>query len=434
MQAGRTLFQSILWRGLYYATVFIINILIARHFQAATSGSIYYISSIYSFVVLFISFSIESGITYFAAGEKLSINKLFSFSILWSLLVGILIFALLSFTGEMTYTAVGKQFLLVSSTTFICGNLLTAYCTGIFYAKNDFMLPNLVSIVIALILIVLLPYNGRSIIEGITDANYFYLYFGSFLVQGVCLAIILVSKYVNRKQSWFLSVAEFRLLFRYCMIAYLANIIFFLLYRIDYWFVEKYCTPVQLGNYIQVSKIGQLFFILPTILASAVFPLTAGGQKEKINSLLTMLSRTVFWLYVLACLLLVISGKWLFPFIFGKDFVEMYQPFVLLIPGILSLSGLFTLTAYYAGKNRMKVNIIGSFLALVVIIVGDSIFIPVYGINAAALMSSIGYIVYQLYVLIIFNKEYHTQMREFFIFKIADWKNMKKLLPGYFKN
>lgn len=147
-----------------------------------------------------------------------------------------------------------------------------------------------------------------------------------------------------------------------------------------------------------------------------------------------MLSRTVFWLYVLACLLLVIMGKWLFPFIFGKDFVEMYQPFVLLIPGILSLSGLFTLTAYYAGKNRMKVNIIGSFLALVVIIVGDSIFIPAYGINAAALMSSIGYIVYQLYVLIIFNKEYHMQMREFFIFKIADWKNMKKLLPGYFKD
>jgi len=434
MQAGRTLFQSILWRGLYYATVFIINILIARHFQAATSGSMYYISSIYSLVVLFISFSIESGITYFAASEKLSINKLFGFSIFWSLIVGILIFASLSISDELTNTGVGKQFLLVSSVTFICGNLLTAYCTGIFYAKNDFLLPNLLSIIITLALILILPYNGRSIVEGINDNNYFYLYFGSFLLQGICLAVMIFSKYIKINRQWFLSGEEFRSLFRYCMMAYLANIIFFLLYRIDYWFVEKYCTPVQLGNYIQVSKLGQMFFILPTILASVVFPLTAGGQREKVNSLLTMLSRTILWLYAAVCVVLLLTGKWLFPFIFGNDFTEMYQPFALLIPGILSLSGLFTLTAYYAGKNKMKVNITGSLLALVVIIVGDSIFIPTYGINTAALISSLGYIIYQLYVLIVFNKEYQTPIIEFFIFKMNDWKNMKKILWGYFKN
>jgi len=218
------------------------------------------------------------------------------------------------------------------------------------------------------------------------------------------------------------------------MMAYLANIIFFLLYRIDYWFVEKYCTPVQLGNYIQVSKLGQMFFILPTMLASVVFPLTAGGQREKVNSLLTMLSRTILWLYAAVCVVLLLTGKWLFPFIFGNDFTEMYQPFALLMPGILSLSGLFTLTAYYAGKNKMKVNITGSLLALVVIIIGDSIFIPVYGINAAALISSLGYIIYQLYVLIVFNKEYQTRIIEFFIFKMVDWKNMKKILWSYFKN
>jgi O-antigen/teichoic acid export membrane protein len=434
MQAGRTLFQSILWRGLYYAAVFIINILIARHFQAATSGSIYYISSIYSFILLFTSFSIESGITYFAASEKIGLNKLFGFAVFWSLIVGVIIFLLLSFFIKVNYAGIDEQLLFISSITFICGNLLTAYCTGIFYAKNNFLLPNLVSIIITATLIIILPYHGRSIVEGINDNNYFYLYFGSFLLQGICLAVLILLKYVRIKRQWFLSAEEFWSLFRYCMTAYLANIIFFLLYRIDYWFVEKYCTPVQLGNYIQVSKLGQMFFILPTILASVVFPLTAGGQREKVNGLLTMLSRTILWLYAVVCGLLLLTGKWLFPFIFGNDFTGMYQPFALLIPGILSLSGLFTLTAYYAGKNKMKVNITGSLLALVVIIAGDSIFIPAYGINAAALISSFGYIIYQLYVLIVFNKEYKTRIIEFFIFKMNDWKNMKKILWGYFKN
>ena len=75
MQAGRTLLQSILWRGLYYVAAFIINILIARHFQASTSGAIYYISSIYALVLLFSSLSLESGIIFFAAQNEIASSR-----------------------------------------------------------------------------------------------------------------------------------------------------------------------------------------------------------------------------------------------------------------------------------------------------------------------------------------------------------------------
>ena len=118
-------------------------------------------------------------------------------------------------------------------------------------------------------------------------------------------------------------------------------------------------------------------------------------------------------------------GNWLFPFVFGKSFEGMYKPFLFLVPGILSLSGLFVITAYYAGKNRMMVNIKGALLALIVVLIADRIFIPVYGINAAALISSIGYIIYQVYVLYIFKKEYHTAILDFFMVRISDWRDIK---------
>ena len=133
-------------------------------------------------------------------------------------------------------------------------------------------------------------------------------------------------------------------------------------------------------------------------------------------------------LYLLACLFLVLTGKWLFPYVFGESFVDMYRPFLFLIPGILALSGIFTITAYFAGKNRIKFNIIGSVLALVVIFIGDIIFIPVYGINAAAWVSSIGYIVYQVYVLVIINKEFKTTISDFFVFRISDLHNIKNYI------
>ena len=426
--------QSMLWRGLYYVAAFIINILIARHFQASVSGFIYYISSIYALVLLLSSLSIESGIIYFAAKGEIPVSKLYNFSIAWSLIIGLIsFFTVYLFFGD-SYAGISKTLLIVSSVSFIFGNLLTTYCSAFFYARQNFIVPNCINIICTVLLIALIPYNGKSIIPAITDENYFYIYFCSFFVQGICMAVAAKIKYIKRDVQRFLSLAEFKILFRYCVLAFTGNIIYFLLYRVDYFFVEKYCTTDQLGNYIQVSKLGHLFFILPTILASAVLPITAGGKKEDINQLLSLLSRTIFFIYVLACLFLAITGRWLFPFMFGESFTDMYQPFLLLIPGILSLSGIFTLTAYFAGANRLKVNIAGSVYALVFMLIADIIFIPAYGIKAAAAISSMAYIIYQVYIISIFKKEFKTSLSDFFIFKFTDAQKLRTGLTRAFNN
>lgn len=428
MPVKQLLYKSLWWRCLYYLSVFFVNILIARHYESAISGSIYYVSSIYTLVLLVLSGSIESGITFFSAQQKISPGKLLGFSVVWSLLSGAIAWVFFLYYVPALSSLITKPLLLLAAFWFICGNLLTSFATGLFYASKDFVLPNVVGILSNTVVIASLPFNGQSIIPGVTDSNYLYLYFALFLINGIVLTIAAQLKYVKNKLPGFLSKPELRLLFRYCAMAYLANVIFFLIYRIDFWFVERYCTKELLGNYIQVSKIGQLFFILPTILASVVFPLTAGGQRENINRLLPLLSRSILLLYFIACFVLSVIGYWLFPFVFGSSFINMYQPFLLLIPGILSLSGLFTLTAYYAGKDRIIVNMKGSLLALVVIIIGDSIFIPVYGIHAAALVSSIGYIVYGIYVLFIFKKEYQVNNGDFIFYKKGDLAEMKKLI------
>ncbi len=425
MQTGRILLQSMLWRGLYYISAFIINILIARHFKASVSGSIYFIISIYSIVVLVTSLSLESGIIYFAAKKQIPASKLFSFSIVWSLFIGVLIFIVTSYFGYKINTTISGTFLIASAVSFILGNLLITYCSGFFYAVNNFIVPNVIFIVSTCFLIVSIPYNGQSIIPGITDENYFYIYMYSFLVQGICLALFAKAKYIKTGFLHFLSISEFRLLFNYCFMAFAGNIIHLLLYRIDYFFVEKYCDAAQLGNYIQVSKLVNLFFILPTILASVIFPVTASGHKTDIIKMLTVLSRCIFTGYLFVCVVLAAIGKSFFPYLFGDSFSQMYYPFLYLIPGILALSGIFTITAYFAGKNKIRHNIIGSFLALMVILAGDILFIPRYGINAAALVSSAGYLVYQVYVIIIINKEFKTKLGDFFIFRLSDLKNIK---------
>ena len=433
MQAARTLWQSIIWRGLYYVSAFIINILIARHFEASVSGSIYFLSSIYALVLLFLSLSLESGIVFFAAKKEIPIARLFNFSIFWSIFIGLIVFFVVWYFFKASYRGISSSLLLLSAVMYISGNLLITYCSGFFYADNNFKVPNTIIVTGTVILILLIPYGGRSVIPVITDENYFYIYFASFFLQGLCMAVVAKIKFIKTGLLQFLSLTHFKLLIKYCALAFMGNIIFFLLYRIDYFFVEKYCSADELGNYIQVSKLVHLFFILPTILASAVFPLTAQGQKEAIHKLLTLLSRSIFVIYIFVCLALALTGQWLFPLVFGASFSAMYQPFLWLIPGILALSGIYTLTAYFAGKNRIKVNIIGSVYALIVIFIGDIIFIPKYGIVAAAIVSSVGYLVYQVYIIRIFKKEYQSSVADFFIFRSSDWQQIKKSISASLK-
>ncbi|MBK7435078.1 MAG: polysaccharide biosynthesis C-terminal domain-containing protein [Chitinophagaceae bacterium] len=431
MPVKRSLYQNLIWRGAYYLSVFLLNIAIARHFEAAISGRLFYICSVYSVVVMLAGLSLESGLTFFSSKNILTPGKLFNLSVIWSLFTGVacLLLAYLFFPG--TILGIGQGMLILSSVCFVTGNLLTTYITGLFYSKGDFKWPNLAGTLInlLLILILIMPALVINPISSLGSLGYFHWYFISFLLTGIVLAFIYYFRYRPALfSSGLLSGSEMAGLLRYCGMAWTANILFFLLYRIDYWFVEYYCSPEQLGNYIQVSKLAQLFFVLPTILAGAVFPLTAGGQEGSVNRLLSIFSRVLFFLYGSACLFLALAGQWLFPQVFGSSFTGMYQSFLWLIPGILCLSGLFTLTAYYSGKDQIGVNIRGSLIALAVIIAGDAIFIPGYGIQAAAGVSSAGYLVYQAYVLYVFKRQYGTPVIDFFLPKWSDRLELKKLV------
>jgi O-antigen/teichoic acid export membrane protein len=78
------------------------------------------------------------------------------------------------------------------------------------------------------------------------------------------------------------------------------------------------------------------------------------------------------------------------------------------------------LAAYFAGKNRLSVNLIGSIISLIIIIAGDVVLIPLYGIKAAAAVSSLGYIFYLFYSLYMFRKENESSVIDFFILKRSD--------------
>src|SRR4030095_16156120 len=94
MTLKKLIYQSIVWRGMFFASSLVLNILIARYYQASLSGWIYYIINFYTFILLLLSLSLESGIGYFVSKKEISASRLLNFSMLWTVVAGVFVFFL----------------------------------------------------------------------------------------------------------------------------------------------------------------------------------------------------------------------------------------------------------------------------------------------------------------------------------------------------
>jgi O-antigen/teichoic acid export membrane protein len=424
----RLLYQNIFWRGLSLLSFFILNIAIARSLGAAASGNIFFIVNFFALVLLVATCSMESGLGYFAAKDKTAATWPVLLSLLWAFAAALIIFLCLPLFKLNSGEQLSVKNFNGLSFFYVSGYLLLVFFTALFSARQNFVVPNLAATLANMALVVIIVMadtSDKTAAAGAFLKNYFI----AFFLQGILLLLLYPAIYIRQFNIRFPAGDQLALILRYSMQAFAANIVFFLVYRVDYWFVNYFCAnKALLGNYIQVSKVAQLFFILPGIVASTVFSVTAAGQKNAMSTTVLRLSRIIFFGALVACILLALMGYWLFPQLFGAGFSNMYIPFLLLVPGILAIATLYPFTAYYAGKNRVAENIKGSLLALFVIIMGDLLLVPLWGINGAALVSSIGYMVYEGYILLRFKSEYAVSIRDCFIMQKDDWRQLGAML------
>ena len=380
----------------------ILNILFARYYAAAATGWVFYLFTVNSFIIQLFGFSLEAGVAYYTARKSIRESRLINFSLIWTLVVSLI--TLLLYSVYSAYYPSRVEYPIMYPIAFVTGNLLIAFGNAIYYSKHNFITPNILSTFINLALIIFLVVSFEySKVE--MPMAFIPVYFYSFFIHGLILFFTLFI--VSKEDKFLLNISSksVRRVFRYSSYAFIANLLFLGITRIDYFFIRHFNTAEELGNYIQVSKIAQLFFVLPAMISTVLFPLIASGSERDIKKTIKDFSVKLLMLYGGLCLLIAASGYWLFPFVFGPTFSKMYIPFLLIIPGILAISGLYPYTAYFAGENKIRVNITGSLLAFLFIVVADYLFIPKYGINAAALISSIGYFIYYCYVFIVFKKE-----------------------------
>ena len=424
--------QSIIWRGFYFFSVLLMNVFLSRYLRAANTGNLYFIVLIFSFMQVVLSLSAEAGIVYFASGNIIKRNNLISLMGLWSIVAGIVMIGL-TFAYFLFVPSANKTLLLpycVYGFFLVCGQSFANYSIAIYYSKENYVTPNLLLGLVNLVFVLIIP-GKNTLINAQHVQLIMYLFFSTYFFGGL---VVYISYIIGNKKEGSFGLPEkekFKPFLKYSITALAANVVFFLVYKIDYVFVHysPVCTAADLGNYIQVSKLGQMMFIIPQIIASVVFPRTASGiDRMKINSAIMTIARLFSQLFLLAFIITAFFGDRIFIMLFGETFNKMQIPMLVLIPGIFALSILALLSAYFSGKGKIKLNLYGAIIGLSVMIIGDFIFVPRYGIIAAAAVSTLSYVSNLAYALLHFYRDYSISWIEFVRWKKTDYDWMFTIL------
>ena len=399
MSFDKLLQQSLIWRIFYFATSLLLNIVLSRFLAAEGTGFVYYLSNFFSLILLIASCSIETGFTYFASNRLIDSNKLAGFGIIFIAIIS----AVLIFFFRFWFRYLEKDLRINSiqyveyAVFFVAGVLLNNLYTALFQAKSNFFLPNFLMGIMNMLFVIILVME-KSFHYSVDEMTHSFFTF--ILLNGIVIAAVYLIKHKVGLFSALINVEKLQTLFTYSLLALTANIVFFLVYRIDFWFVKYNCSSTELGNYIQASKIGQLILVLPQIIASAMFPQTASGMlQDDVVASVIKLSRIIMQFFVLLFVFVLLFGNTIFIYVFGQSFDKMQLPLLLLVPGILCLSVLSLLSAFFGGKGMLQINLRGAVLGLFIVVLGNVMLLKYYSIQLAAIISTIGYFVNMFYSL-----------------------------------
>ncbi|MFA5392089.1 MAG: oligosaccharide flippase family protein [Candidatus Paceibacterota bacterium] len=212
----------------------------------------------------------------------------------------------------------------------------------------------------------------------------------------------------------------------------LAGIFYLLILRIDLYMVNFFKGTVEAGFYSLASTFGDVFLILPFSIVTVIFPKINAEDKSKKESIAKYSRISLFLVFLMAIGALLFIRP-VIGLLFGKEFLASVRPIILLLPGLIAWSLITVLGQYFFSIGYPFKLTICWFLVAMLNIILNFIYIPQYGMAAAALSSSVTYLLALCFHYYYFNKETGMSFYDIFIPRKAEIRNIFERAKGFLK-
>lgn len=267
-------------------------------------------------------------------------------------------------------------------------SLLVGYWNSLLQGLRLIGLLNSVKIATALLNLALSLTFLVVLDQGVEGIVYATLISGA--ISAVLLGLLLSRRGARFLQRWDRDVMLTTL--RFGLRGQVGNVLQYFNYRLDVFIINVFLGTSSVGIYSVSTRLAELVWYFPNAVSFVIFPKAASTSGGIMNRFTPRVFRWTLAIAVLGAIGIAVIGRPLIRFIYTEAFLSAYLPLLLLLPGVVLLGAGRVLTSDIAGRGFPQYNSISAGLGLVVTVVLDLLWIPRFGINGAALASTVAYV------------------------------------------
>lgn len=385
-----------------FVSTFVLNIIIARVFGPSGKG-------VYSLIALsglllyaFSNLGLSNSFVYYVAKDRSKTSEYASFALMAGAVLGMVFagvfFVVYHFGKHSFLTGIGGFDAVLIALSLPC-YLSSVFLTNLLLGEGNVTGYNLSRLIPPLLLLVI--FCGSLVFT--TSRNLLIIpWFTANIAAFFC------ALFFFRRTSFtgrFLSTISYRDLFSYGIKGYIADLVGFFTYRLDFFLVNYFLDSSYVGIYSISVAVAELLWYIPNSIQTILMPKVASMTREEANGRVPDVCKFTLYLTLGLSVVLLCVASQLIPLVYGKQFNASVMPLLLILPGIISLAVSKVVSAYLMGRGKPIYSTYVSIFSFVVITILDIILIPLYRLNGAAIASSIAYSLSTLVAISFFCKE-----------------------------
>lgn len=361
---------------------FIIIILLTRFLGPSDYGKYSFIFIAMATISAITDFGMENTVVRFSSRDKDVRNNIFGLYFIVKMIILISVILAIFFWGETTFIAINKQEIIEYIpylSIAITGESLFFINDTYLQSVQKFKLRALINIsryMTCLSYITILLLNKMIMLKYV-----FYIYF-----IPLCISLIFLPKYIEFLKVFFQQKIKKILLLeiwdyeKWILNAAIgANI----LNKLDFFMLSFWVNYSQIGIYNAAIQLTSIVSFLPYSLGKVMLPKMSELKGEEIFVKAKQIIKPIIIL-ALCTLCLIPLANWIVPLCFGSQYTESIAVLQILLVAFILLFMTMPLEQAFFALGKPQFITVVKYLQILILIVLNILFIPKYGVIAAA--------------------------------------------------